>query len=249
MIVSPVEIPRYLHGQCPPLDSGWLYLWRAHLQEPSYYEYDSLSPTGLGKALAMQRHSITYDLLCAPRKLRGNSTTSKHHHVDNAIQRYACVYRSLYLGATETLRPPSIMPLQSQSRRRPVSCRFCRTRKLRCDREVPCSSCTSRGIECEAERIAKPNPRTSVNLNPVTIGRARRLEGLLGRQNSELGSSQDGNLPFPAHHQGGQNLSPEIDHLNDDVAWLESIYNDKGSSVQFFVPTICNVFCSSNRHR
>lgn len=32
--------------------------------------------------------------------------------------------------------------------KRPVSCHFCRSRKLRCSRESPCSNCVSRGISC-----------------------------------------------------------------------------------------------------
>ncbi|KAF5597533.1 zinc finger transcription factor YRR1 [Fusarium pseudocircinatum] len=38
-----------------------------------------------------------------------------------------------------------------QPRQRPVSCNFCRVRKLRCSREFPCSNCTSRGVQCQAQ--------------------------------------------------------------------------------------------------
>jgi hypothetical protein len=37
---------------------------------------------------------------------------------------------------------------QPYQRQRPVSCHFCRTRKLRCNRESPCSNCSARGITC-----------------------------------------------------------------------------------------------------
>lgn len=33
-------------------------------------------------------------------------------------------------------------------RKRPVSCHFCRSRKLRCDRQSPCTSCQTRGVQC-----------------------------------------------------------------------------------------------------
>ena len=39
----------------------------------------------------------------------------------------------------------------------PVSCHFCRSRKLRCGREHPCSNCLTRGIECQRIQV----PRTS----------------------------------------------------------------------------------------
>lgn len=31
----------------------------------------------------------------------------------------------------------------------PASCKFCRTKKIRCDKRRPCSSCTARGVTCE----------------------------------------------------------------------------------------------------
>lgn len=39
-----------------------------------------------------------------------------------------------------------------QPRQRPVSCIFCRARKLRCSRQFPCANCTSRGVTCEIEK-------------------------------------------------------------------------------------------------
>jgi hypothetical protein len=46
-----------------------------------------------------------------------------------------------------------------QSRQRPLSCRLCRVRKLRCSRDFPCSNCTTRGVLCQNPA----NPRSSNN--------------------------------------------------------------------------------------
>ena len=45
-----------------------------------------------------------------------------------------------------------------QPRQRPISCQFCRMRKLRCSRIFPCSNCTSRGVTCV--QMAGPSGRS-----------------------------------------------------------------------------------------
>lgn len=45
--------------------------------------------------------------------------------------------------------PQTRAPSSATSRRQePVSCQFCRTKKLKCSRESPCSNCISRNLEC-----------------------------------------------------------------------------------------------------
>lgn len=34
-------------------------------------------------------------------------------------------------------------------RQDPVSCQFCRSKKLKCDRRQPCSNCSARGVTCQ----------------------------------------------------------------------------------------------------
>lgn len=46
-----------------------------------------------------------------------------------------------------TIRPPQT-EIRQKGRSRPVSCHFCRTKKLRCSRDFPCTNCTSREIAC-----------------------------------------------------------------------------------------------------
>lgn len=43
-------------------------------------------------------------------------------------------------------------------RRQPqVSCNFCRSKKLKCDRAQPCFNCTSRGIPCDGQSLPVPS--------------------------------------------------------------------------------------------
>lgn len=46
-----------------------------------------------------------------------------------------------------------------QPRQRPISCKLCRQRKLRCSRIFPCSNCTCRGLVCEHD--GPPTAQTS----------------------------------------------------------------------------------------
>lgn len=61
------------------------------------------------------------------------------------------IFRNFHVEPTT----PTTMPRNSKGyhyqpyqRQRPVSCHFCRTRKLRCNRESPCSNCSARDITC-----------------------------------------------------------------------------------------------------
>ncbi|PVH87146.1 hypothetical protein DL98DRAFT_544932 [Cadophora sp. DSE1049] len=47
--------------------------------------------------------------------------------------------------------------------KRPVSCLFCRSRKLRCTREFPCSNCVERGISCQL----RPPTQNSTSSSPA----------------------------------------------------------------------------------
>lgn len=99
-----------------------------------------------------------------------------------------------------------------QPRQRPVSCNFCRVRKLRCSREFPCSNCTSRGVQCQAQdppRATAPSSRpiskragggvsggggggggpSSAGREADILTRLERLEALLAERNKETDSN------------------------------------------------------------
>ncbi|OKL55334.1 hypothetical protein UA08_09375 [Talaromyces atroroseus] len=104
---------------------------------------------------------------------------------------------------------------------RPVSCRFCRSRKLRCSREAPCSNCVSRGIDCELP-VKNANIQSAAPSTEL-LERIRKLEELVANANSVHITSQTPDTPHSllTHTTSPSTLSPDID---DDVAWLKSIY-------------------------
>ena len=132
--------------------------------------------------------------------------------------------------------PKDVQKHAGTPRQRPVSCRFCRTRKLRCSREAPCSNCVSRGIHCELieslpERSTSPSGSSSEILE-----RLHRLEKLLVNQKSERQESVEQNPNLGSSNKSSQArldhsaaLSPQA--LDNDVAWLESIYSGQCSAV------------------
>ncbi|KAK9241529.1 hypothetical protein V1506DRAFT_563627 [Lipomyces tetrasporus] len=127
---------------------------------------------------------------------------------------------------------------------RPVSCRFCRSRKLRCSRVAPCSNCVSRGIVCELPventiRSTTTNGAPSAT-QPELLERIRKLEELVESQKLYTNGSavqhtnqspESSDTPHTLQtHRSRSTLSPEIEHLDDDVAWLKSVYTAQNLS-------------------
>ena len=77
-------------------------------------------------------------------------------------------------------------------RQQPVSCRFCRARKLRCSREIPCSNCLSRGIPCDPVSTPAPALGNSQTSDSETHERLRKLEELLDIRKSQQSESSEG---------------------------------------------------------
>lgn len=135
------------------------------------------------------------------------------------------------------------MPKHTQirvARQRPVSCHFCRLRKLRCSREAPCSNCISRGIHCELENAVRSSPETLRASEPELLERIHKLEELVKNQKSQRSESaaQHSEDPGTRTQPGdtpGLGLPPEIEHLENDVAWLASIYCGQDPSVHILV--------------
>lgn len=105
-------------------------------------------------------------------------------------------------------------------RQRPVSCRLCRTRKLRCSREAPCSNCVSRGVACELEPYAVPVRSPSVTIStpsePDLFERIRKLEQIVEQQQVQLQSSSNQNSQ--AEEQQTQQISHQIPSVEDNIA-------------------------------
>jgi hypothetical protein len=133
------------------------------------------------------------------------------------------------------------MPKDQQkraTRQQPVSCRSCRSRKLRCNREFPCSNCVSRGVTCELENAVRPPPGPPSSLESELLERVRKLERLAESQkvvqNEIVTPHPSQGTPVRQVHRSTvsreietpEATPPEIETLNNDIAYLESIYSD-----------------------
>ena len=86
-------------------------------------------------------------------------------------------------------------------RQNPISCCFCREKKLKCDRQTPCSNCSFRGLSCTNQSKAQtwngsslPNPTDIAEI----LDRLKRLEEVTLKQEKRLTS--DDQRPQAVQH-------------------------------------------------
>lgn len=132
-----------------------------------------------------------------------------------------------------------------QPRQRPVSCHFCRVRKLRCSRDFPCSNCTSRGVPCrepqDPPRASAPAQRPIAKKTAAGAGekeketdilsRLEKLEALLAQQNKQPASETQSSSVLPPISEADAPPRPQQDsqlalplnvqNLTDDALWLD----------------------------
>lgn len=138
-----------------------------------------------------------------------------------------------------------------QPRQRPVSCHFCRVRKLRCSRVFPCSNCTSRGLPCPEPQDPPPGPsqfaggtsgtsaaaETDKRTSPGDasdsdiLARLERLEALLAVRTRELDAAEEekkkrrDRQSSPAGLASQlplpQPMSPKVQNLTQEAMFLE----------------------------
>ena len=77
-----------------------------------------------------------------------------------------------------------------QPRQRPISCKLCRQRKLRCSRIFPCSNCTCRGLVCEHD-------------GPITA------QASAPRSSLAASSSANGSVAVPDHDDTDMRMAEE----------------------------------------
>lgn len=134
------------------------------------------------------------------------------------------------------------MPKDQQKRairQQPVSCRSCRSRKLRCNRELPCSNCACRGVPCELEDAVRPPAAPTSSLESELLEKVRKLERLAESQQVRQHEIVTPPHPSPVAPKAAP---PEIESLSSDIAYLERIYSNSeqlGSRSYF-------VICSYN---
>ena len=120
------------------------------------------------------------------------------------------------------------MPPERTSRPRqdPVSCQFCRTKKLKCNRDQPCQNCLARGIECE-RKGSLPAARSQHAHVPADntniLARLQRLEDIvLGSKRAESPADGAGSQRR-AQPVGTFQVSEREKVHKADAEWLESI--------------------------
>ncbi|CAM1509305.1 Fc.00g030440.m01.CDS01 [Cosmosporella sp. VM-42] len=134
-----------------------------------------------------------------------------------------------------------------QPRQRPISCQFCRVRKLRCSRQFPCSNCTSRGVPCRepgldpppatrpaATKASSASPASaaiSASADPEILSRLERLETLLALRVKEKepeveATSQKSTQSSPVAATPQTPLPPQVQGLTADALFLEQCCMD-----------------------
>jgi hypothetical protein len=123
----------------------------------------------------------------------------------------------------------------------PVSCRSCRTKKLKCSRVQPCTNCTARGISCHF--LVPPQPQTvaistATNSNAELLGRIERLEAIIKRPHSAEThpeyASDDSHLTKRLKHATtfGAGILSDIHQIRDeDLHLLQNIGTREDSLV------------------
>ncbi|KAJ5650817.1 uncharacterized protein N7484_004540 [Penicillium longicatenatum] len=143
-------------------------------------------------------------------------------------------------------------------RSRPVSCLFCRSRKLRCSRQFPCPNCTSRGLPCQLDGPAKavnnveklPDALTSTFQLDV-LERLRRLEDIVIEKKEPGGAGEQVSPPRPWQKAYPTPLNAETTPATD-VEWLEgevtypvSTVSLLASDIEFKTCTIKQAFAAA----
>lgn len=145
------------------------------------------------------------------------------------------IYHLLYGDSTLSMSKEPKAP-----RQRPVSCRFCRSRKLRCSRDAPCSNCAARGISCELETASQAARIESAGISEGdALERIRQLEELvesLSSQQELQSPAQNGRISVcQIELPSSENRSSPKENLDNEIACLESIYNGRDLTV-FITP-------------
>lgn len=127
----------------------------------------------------------------------------------------------------------------------PVSCTFCRSRKLRCSRTQPCSNCEARGVTCRQEHPSQsPQTSESTEIEPGQadiLARLRRLEQIVLNQQPVENLTES--IHSLVQHQDESVSTEQPPSVHDDIAWLERVSMGPNSHVQSYVQAIVFRIC------
>jgi hypothetical protein len=142
------------------------------------------------------------------------------------------------------------------SRSRPVSCLFCRSRKLRCSRQFPCVNCSSRGLPCQLETSSvistssadeSPDQPTR-SFQQDVLARLRKLEKIVmtQRESTQSPSDQNGSRPGPPPSRRKRDVATSFTEKSStvDLEWLESQITHPSSAVELCVVEYRKCLCT-----
>lgn len=138
----------------------------------------------------------------------------------------------------------------ARRRQDPVSCRLCRVKKLKCNRQYPCSNCVTRGATCEFEpgqlgstaiaRTSQGPAEGDEPSNATILAKLQRLEDLL------LRSGQNASSVLPNTPDSSSTTNPGVsgiqvhpDHHGPNVA--RSSFAEAEESQRREAQTLTNV--------
>jgi hypothetical protein len=137
-------------------------------------------------------------------------------------------------------RHPSNTDANLRLRQDPVSCQFCRRKKLKCNRDRPCSNCLKRGVECELpprwlDHQGAPDSPQKANHETV-FARLKRLEDAVFGSNSKSLPPEEPRPRHPSLPTTSQTSLIETELQEDHNAqasnsWLESLSSSNDSNV------------------
>jgi hypothetical protein len=128
---------------------------------------------------------------------------------------------------------------KQSSRQRPISCKFCRVRKLRCSRESPCSSCVSRGIPCTLDQPEPQSPSSTNSPDSEVITQLRQIKEILEERalvSQVVLKPNDEHVPKNIDCKQAcpyaSELGGQIQGLARDFSWLDNVFVTDGFSVR-----------------
>ncbi|KAI5927229.1 hypothetical protein F4810DRAFT_351389 [Camillea tinctor] len=141
-------------------------------------------------------------------------------------------------------------------RRQPqVSCNFCRSKKLKCDRGAPCSSCSVRGLRCSSQSEDGPSPQTTptteTDVNSSILSRLQKLEQAVfgshkenvtfsistqGRYQAQTGRLEKSDAVAPGHGSSAADLDNE---RQQTAKFLDSTYTRDDDRVFIQAGELC----------
>lgn len=110
-------------------------------------------------------------------------------------------------------------------RQDPVSCGFCRSKKLKCDRQQPCSNCAARNLVCDgqSQSSSRNAQATADNDNVAILARLKRLEDIVLSQ-AEQSGPLTGSICAPSVVQSGVSAFP-LDYISPTSEYKNAVCN------------------------